>query len=169
MTRIHLDTDFAGDTDDACALALLLGWPDIEITGITTTIDPGGERAGYLRYFLDLAGRSDIPIAAGAEFSQSRAESAGAEKAHWPADIAPRPDLPGTAADLIDRSVESGATIVAIGPYTNLTALPPGTPVVAMGGWIDPPAAGLPDWARTWISTCSGMCARRRPLLAPPS
>jgi hypothetical protein len=24
---IHLDTDLGGDTDDACALAMLLGWP----------------------------------------------------------------------------------------------------------------------------------------------
>jgi inosine-uridine nucleoside N-ribohydrolase len=146
MTRIHLDTDFAGDTDDACALALLLGWPDVEITGITTTIDPGGRRAGYLRYFLDLAGRSDIPIAAGAELSLSRDEPAGPEDKHWPENIAARPDPPGPAQELLRRSVESGATIVAIGPYTNLTTLPPGAPVVAMGGWIDPPAAGLPSW-----------------------
>jgi hypothetical protein len=43
--RIHLDTDLGGDTDDACALAMLLGWPDVEITGITTVADPGGRRA----------------------------------------------------------------------------------------------------------------------------
>jgi hypothetical protein len=24
------------DTDDACALAMLLGWPDVELVGITT-------------------------------------------------------------------------------------------------------------------------------------
>lgn len=146
MARIHLDTDFAGDTDDACALALLLSWPDVEITGITTTIDPGGQRAGYLRYLLDLAGRSDIPIAAGAQVSLSRPDMAGPEHDHWPAGIAPRPDPPGAARELLRRSVESGAIVVAIGPFTNLTTLPRGTPVVAMGGWVDPPAAGLPDW-----------------------
>ena len=53
---LHLDTDFAGDTDDACALAMVLGWPDTELVGITTTADPGGLRAGYLAYFLGLAG-----------------------------------------------------------------------------------------------------------------
>ena len=63
---LHLDTDFAGDTDDACALAMVLGWPDTEVVGITTTADPEGRRAGYLAHFLELAGRADIPVAAGA-------------------------------------------------------------------------------------------------------
>ena len=39
--RIHLDTDLGGDPDDACALAMLLGWPEVEMVGITTTTDPG--------------------------------------------------------------------------------------------------------------------------------
>jgi hypothetical protein len=44
LVRIHLDTDLGGDTDDACALAMLLGWPGVELVGITTTADPGGMR-----------------------------------------------------------------------------------------------------------------------------
>ena len=67
--RIHLDTDLGGDTDDACALAMLLGWPEAEITGITTVADPGGRRAAYVAHLLHLAGRDDIPLAAGAEVS----------------------------------------------------------------------------------------------------
>jgi inosine-uridine nucleoside N-ribohydrolase len=43
--RIHLDTDLGSDTDDACALVMLLGWPDVEITGITTVADSEGRRA----------------------------------------------------------------------------------------------------------------------------
>jgi hypothetical protein len=27
MVRVHIDTDLGVDTDDACALAFLLGWP----------------------------------------------------------------------------------------------------------------------------------------------
>ena len=38
--RVHVDTDFGGDPDDACAVAMLLGWPDVEIVGITTNLDP---------------------------------------------------------------------------------------------------------------------------------
>jgi inosine-uridine nucleoside N-ribohydrolase len=37
--KIHLDTDLGGDIDDLCALALLLRWPGVEVTGITTVID----------------------------------------------------------------------------------------------------------------------------------
>ena len=50
--RIHLDTDVGGDIDDLCAMAMLLEWNDLEITGVTTTADDGGRRAGYARYVL---------------------------------------------------------------------------------------------------------------------
>jgi inosine-uridine nucleoside N-ribohydrolase len=33
---VHLDTDFDGDTDDACALAYLLGSPDVQLAGTPT-------------------------------------------------------------------------------------------------------------------------------------
>jgi inosine-uridine nucleoside N-ribohydrolase len=66
---VHLDTDLASDTDDACALAMLLSWPGIELRAVTTTLDPGGRRAGYTGYVLDLAGRSEVPAVAGSEVS----------------------------------------------------------------------------------------------------
>lgn len=50
--KIHLDTDIGGDMDDLCALAMLLKWPDLDITGVTTVSDTGGRRAGYVRYIL---------------------------------------------------------------------------------------------------------------------
>jgi inosine-uridine nucleoside N-ribohydrolase len=152
--RIHLDTDLGGDPDDACALAMLLGWPGVELVGITTTIDPGGRRAGCVAHFLRLAGREDIPVAAGAEVSMTTlklAEPAG--RPYWPASAVPRPSRPGAALDLLHDSIASGATVIGIGPFTNLALLEvarPGslgrTPVVLMGGWIRPPAPGLPAW-----------------------
>ncbi|HEY5986552.1 MAG TPA: nucleoside hydrolase [Streptosporangiaceae bacterium] len=154
--RIHLDTDLGGDTDDACALVMLLGWPGVELVGITTTIDHGGRRAGYVAHCLQLAGRTDIPVAAGAEVSLTTCRSADpitGDARYWPAGIAARPSPPGAALDLLDRSIQHGATVVAIGPYTNLALLEiarPGrlarVPVVTMGGWTGPPAAGLPAW-----------------------
>ena len=153
--RIHLDTDFGGDTDDACALAMLLGWSGVEITGITTVADPGGRRAAYVAHLLHVAGRDEIPLAAGAEVSSTtlgRADPSD-DKRHWPADISPRPSPPGAALDLLGRSLDSGATLVAIGPYTNLALLEISCagslarePVVVMGGWVDQPAPGLPRW-----------------------
>jgi purine nucleosidase len=153
--RIHLDTDLGGDTDDACALAMLLGWPGAEITGITTVADSGGRRAAYVAYLLRLARREDIPLAAGAEVSSTtlgRADPVEDER-HWPASIIPRPSPAGAALDLLERSLDLGATLIAIGPYTNLALLEitragslARQQVVVMGGWVRPPAPGLPQW-----------------------
>jgi purine nucleosidase len=153
--RIHLDTDLGGDTDDACALAMLLGWRDVEITGITTVIDPGGRRAACVAHLLRLAGRDDIPLAAGAEVSSTtldRAEPVDDER-HWPAHLSSRPSPPGAALDLLEASLDAGATLVAIGPYTNLALLEitragslARQPIIVMGGWVQPPARGLPQW-----------------------
>lgn len=65
--RLHLDTDLGSDTDDLCALAMLLGWPGAELAGVTTVTDRGGLRAGMCAYALGLAGRPEVPVAAGAE------------------------------------------------------------------------------------------------------
>src|SRR5262245_6575667 len=65
--QIHIDTDFGGDIDDICALALLLNSSDIEMTGITTVAENGGMRAGQVVYTLDVAGRAGIPVKAGAD------------------------------------------------------------------------------------------------------
>ena len=156
--RIHLDSDLGGDPDDVCALALLLGWPDVELVGITTTADPGGRRAACVAYCLSLAGRDEIPLAAGAEVSLTTLR--GAEPftddvrfRFWPRALPARPAPPGAALDLLAQSIAAGVTIVAIGPATNLALLAVarpgslrGVPVVAMGGWVGPPAAGLPAW-----------------------
>jgi purine nucleosidase len=154
--RLHLDTDFAGDTDDACALAMILGWPDVDVVGITTTADPDGRRAGYVDYFLGLAERAGIPVAAGGGRSLTTGGPMGVIPDHdtfWGCEVGARPSPADAAVDLLDASIEAGATIAAIGPYTNLALLEAARPgrladavVVAMGGWIDPPAPGLPPW-----------------------
>ena len=70
MKKIHLDTDLGGDIDDICALSMLLRCQDTKLTGITVVGDTNGRRTGYTRYALKLEGRSDIPVAAGADTSQ---------------------------------------------------------------------------------------------------
>jgi predicted N-acetyltransferase YhbS/inosine-uridine nucleoside N-ribohydrolase len=154
--RLHLDTDFAGDTDDACALAMLLGWEDVEVVGVTTVADPDGRRAGYVQRFLELAGRAGIPVAAGAGTSLTTGRPMGELPDHatyWPAPVAARPSPPGAAVELLAAGIEQGATIAAIGPYTNLAEVElqrPGllqrVPIVTMGGWIRPADEGLPAW-----------------------
>lgn len=154
--HIHLDTDIGGDTDDACALVMLLGWPGVELTGITTSIDPGGRRAGAAAFLLELAGRTGVPVVAGAEHAWTNRSSlppTTADERHWPTPPPARVSPPGAAADALQRSIDEGATIVAIGPYTNLALLEtmrPGTlgraSIVLMGGWLDLPKDGLTRW-----------------------
>lgn len=154
--NIHLDTDFGGDPDDACALAMLLGWHNVNLVGITTTIDPNGLRASQVRHFLNLIGRADIPVESGATQSlttNERADPVVGDERFWPLDLAPHPSEPGAALELLQGSIRAGATIAAIGPASNFALLEesqPGAldavPVSLMGGWLNPPQTGLPHW-----------------------
>ena len=180
--RIHVDTDFAGDTDDAAALAMVLGWPDTELVGVTTVADPDGRRAGYASHLLHLAGRGDVPVAAGAGTSLTTGRTMGAlpdHGAYWGDEEVPaRPVRPGAATAQLAASIESGSTVVAIGPCTNLALLEEARPgvlrearVVVMGGWVAPAPDGFPPWgpAMDWnvqcdpvatltvLSSCSGL------------
>src|SRR3954452_4178600 len=132
---------------------MLLGLPGVELTGITTTIDPGGRRAGCTATLLRMLGRGDVPVTAGAAMSLTRREPAEPDERLFPAGGQPRPAPAGAALDVLERAIAAGIRIAAIGPLTNLAALEllrPGTlagaDLVVMGGWVDPPRAGLPDW-----------------------
>jgi purine nucleosidase len=153
MTRIHLDTDLGSDTDDLCALAMLLGWPGAELTGVTTNTDPGGLRAGMTHVALRLAGREDVPVRAGAEGTLSAPTVPFAFPDYWPQPVEPRPSRPGEALELLAASIEAGATVVAVGPYTNLAMLETARPglldqadLVIMGGHVTAAREGFPPW-----------------------
>lgn len=165
--RIHVDTDIAGDPDDVAALCYLLARPDVELTGVTTVDDPGGLRAGYAVEVLRMAGRHDVRVAAGAEVSSATGRPSGGpppgDRHYWPTAVRPRPGPLEAAVDLLARSVAAGAVVLGIGPATTLAAaerarsgLLAGTHVVLMGGFLAPPAAGLPQWsaADDWNVVC---------------
>lgn len=185
--KIHLDTDIGGDMDDVCALALLLKWPGVEITGITTTAEEHGRRAGYVRYMLNLTGRGNVPFAAGADLSEgyTRYESLGypPEEENWPEYVPPHDGPTEAAIELLRRSVDQDAVIVAIGPYTNLMLLDRKYPgilkranVVLMGGNVYPPPPGFPQWPNEddWnvqvdVQAAKHVIEQARPLLVPIS
>jgi purine nucleosidase len=153
VKRIHLDTDLGSDTDDLCALAMLLGWPDVELTGVTTVSDPDGRRAGWTAWALERAGRVDVPVAAGAAGSLAGFTIQLAFPDYWPEPVEPRPSRPGAAVEMLVSAADRGDTVVAIGPYTNLAlaeAIRPGllsrTEVVVMGGHVPPSGDGFPGW-----------------------
>jgi inosine-uridine nucleoside N-ribohydrolase len=154
--RVHVDTDFGGDPDEACAVTMLLGWPDVEIVGITTNLDAGGRRAGCIRHFLKLAGREDIPVLAGAGASLTTLqchESTWGDTRYWPEPVEPMPAAPDTAIDLLGQNIVHGATVIAIGAFTNLAMLEvirpgslDGAAVVATAGWLASLPQGFPEW-----------------------
>ena len=153
MPKLHLDTDIGGDIDDLCALAMVLNWPDVDLLAVTTNQDNSGRRAGYARYALRLAGRDDIPVAAGADASLDCYRiypGLPDEAAYWPEPIPPAPGPLDAALDLLQRSIEQGAIIAAIGAYTNLALLEKRSPgilrnanLVLMGGYVFSTAGGL--------------------------
>ena len=185
--KIHLDTDIGGDMDDVCALALLLKWPGVEITGITTTAEERGRRAGYVRYMLNLTGRGDIPFAAGADLSEgyTRYRELGypPEEENWPEYVPPHDGPTEAAIELLKRSVDQGAVIAAVGPYTNLMLLDrkypgilKGANVVLMGGNVYPPPPGFPQWDNQddWnvqvdVQAAKHVIEQARPLMIPLS
>jgi len=186
MLKLHLDTDIGGDIDDLCALAFVLGWPEVDLLAVTSVSDDGGRRAGYARYALDLAGRPDIPVAAGADASQGYYRvwpGLPEEAAYWPEPVAPAPGPLEGALDALECSIAQGALIVAIGPFTNLALLEERVPGILahanlclMGGYVFPPREGFPAWDHTmdWnvqvdVRSAQVVLERAHPLLVPLS
>jgi purine nucleosidase len=186
VLKLHLDTDLGGDIDDLCALAMVLNWPDVELLGITTNQDDRGRRAGYTRYALGLAGREDIPVAAGADASLDCYRlypGLPDEKAYWPEPIQPAPTSMDQALSLLERNIEQGAIVVAIGCYTNLALLEERSPGILrsarlylLGGYVFPPRKGLPAWTNEmdWnvqndVQSARLVIERSNPTLVPMS
>lgn len=170
--RIHLDTDLGGDPDDVCALVYLLARDDVDLVGVTTVDDRGGVRAGYVHEVLRMAGRADVPVAAGAHASLATGRPHGppprTDPRYWPARVARRPGPVADALGLLAASVAAGATVVGIGPATTLAlagrrfpGLLGATHVVLMGGFLTPPGEGLPPWtaADDWNVTADVVAA----------
>src|SRR5579885_1613212 len=164
-TRIVLDCD--PGHDDAIAILLALASPELELVGVTTvsgnqTLDKTTVNA--LR-ILDLAGRSDIPVHAGADAPIVRGRDVAAH-VHGESGL-DGPDLPQPTRSAQPRhAVEYLAeqfrrsekpVLVATGPLTNVGLLfathPDARPerIVLMGGSIGEgnrtPAAEFNIWA----------------------
>jgi inosine-uridine nucleoside N-ribohydrolase len=164
--RIILDCD--PGHDDAIALLLALGSPEVELVGVTTvagnqTLEKTTANAIRL---LDHVGREDIPVAAGAPRALVRE---GRVLPHVFGDTGlDGPDLPPAARqaqsehaiDWIARTLRTSelpVTLVATGPLTNVALLlaryPDAQPerIVLMGGSIgegnETPAAEFNIWA----------------------
>lgn len=167
-TPVILDCD--PGHDDAIAILLALASPELELIGITTvhgnqTLEKTTQNALKV---LELAGRTDVPVAAGADLPLAR-ELTVADHVHGESGL-DGPALPKPSVDVVtERAVEflasrvaPGVVLVPTGPLTNVAQLlrehPDVRPerIVLMGGaiglgnmtaaaefniWADPEAA----------------------------
>ena len=190
--RIVLDCD--PGHDDAIALLLALASPEVELVGVTTvhgnqTLEKTTENA--LRV-LELVGRGDVPVAAGADRPLVRDLHVAAH-VHGESGL-DGPELPAATArpveqhavDFLLQHVDEEVVLVPTGPLTNVAlALERGLRaqrIVLMGGAIAEgnmtPAAEFNIWAdpeaaqsvfRSGLPvTMIGLDVTHRALLTPP-
>lgn len=141
---IILDTDIGSDIDDAVALAYLLRQKRCELVGITTVSGDVGQRAACAQVICEAAGRSDIPIHAGASdvllvgpgqpnVPQYQAIAHRPHRKSWPNN---------TAIEFLRQTIRARPgeiTLLSIGPLTN----------VALLFGIDPE---IPSLLKDWVA-----------------
>jgi inosine-uridine nucleoside N-ribohydrolase len=128
-TPIVIDCD--PGHDDAIAILLALASAEVELRGVSTvagnqTLDKTTRNALKV---LELAGRTDVPVAAGADAPLRRTLRTAAN-VHGESGL-DGPDLPepattpveGHAADVLAEWLEPGVVLVPTGPLTNVALL----------------------------------------------
>jgi pyrimidine-specific ribonucleoside hydrolase len=134
-TPVPIVIDCDPGIDDAVALLLACASPELRLLGVSTvagnvSLEHTTRNAGRL---LALAGRSDVPVAAGAWRPLVRSSPGRAEQVHGEDGVhratlpepAAEPD-PRPAVDLLADAIGGSAdpvTLVAIGPLTNVALL----------------------------------------------
>jgi inosine-uridine nucleoside N-ribohydrolase len=128
-TPIVIDCD--PGHDDAMAILLALASPEVELRAITTvagnqTVDKTTRNALVV---LEIAGRTDIPVAAGAD-APLRRPLRTAEHVHGESGldgpVLPEPSarpVDVDAVDLLAEAIEPGVVLVPMAPLTNIALL----------------------------------------------
>ena len=117
--------------DDAIAILLALASPEVELLGVTTVAGNQilEKTTRNALKVLELAGRADVPVAAGADRPLRRTLRTAAH-VHGETGL-DGPDLPepaatavsGHAADVLAELLEPGVVLVPTGPLTNVALL----------------------------------------------
>jgi inosine-uridine nucleoside N-ribohydrolase len=170
MSPIPIVVDCDPGHDDAIALLLALASPEVEVLGITTvagnqTLDKTTQNALKV---LELAGRQDVPVSAGAEQPLVRDIRVALEvhgESGLDGPVLPEPRIAPVeerAPDFLARLLAAAGepvTLVPVGPLTNVATLLDERPdaaagiarIVLMGGAIAEgnvtPAAEFNIWA----------------------
>jgi len=128
--RLVIDSD--GGIDDAAAIIWLCGQPDVEIAAITAV---GGnvavrQAARNLRIILEAAGRSEVPVYVGADPTDPAPPTTRPVFIHGEdglGDVGLADPLRGAdedtpAVDVLVTEMYRGASVLTLGPLTNLAA-----------------------------------------------
>jgi inosine-uridine nucleoside N-ribohydrolase len=134
---VILDTDIGGDIDDTWALAMMLNSPELDVKMVITEVGDTLYRAKIAAKILELAGRTDIPVAVGIctshlikdETKPQQAWVEGYDIGNYPGII--HHDGVSALIDTIMKS-EDQITIIAIGPVTNLAEALKRQPEIAL-------------------------------------
>jgi inosine-uridine nucleoside N-ribohydrolase len=117
--------------DDAIAILLALASPEVELRAVTTvagnqTVEKTTRNALTV---LELAGRPDIPVGAGAPGPLCRVLRTAPEvhgESGMDGPVLPKPETSQVqthAVDLLNQVIETGVILVATGPLTNVALL----------------------------------------------
>jgi inosine-uridine nucleoside N-ribohydrolase len=120
---VIFDTDICDDIDDTWALALLLQSPEFDVKLVTTAVGNTASKAKTVAKFLEIAGRTDIPIGIGV-----RQHKGSHRQDAWAKDYK-LSSYPGTIYEdgigaLIDAVMNSRKRmkVIAVGPLPNIAA-----------------------------------------------
>ena len=123
---VILDTDLGTDIDDTWALAQLLRCPELDLRLVLTGAGDIPFRTSVAAKFLQVSGRSDVPVGCGVRVMDTSPSHRnqepwlkGYDLAAYPGEIAE--DGIGRMIEIIESSPVP-VTIIAIGPAVNLAA-----------------------------------------------
>ncbi len=120
---VILDTDIGGDIDDTWALAMLLQSPELDLKLVVTDTGDTTYRAKVAAKLLEVAGRTDVPVAIGLHQGDGDGPQAAWVTNYDLADYPGEVIRDGVQA-LIDTIMASSepVTLIAIGPVLNIAA-----------------------------------------------
>jgi len=173
-TPVILDTDIGGDIDDTWALAMLLKSPELDLKLVLTDTGNTTYRAQVAAKLLEIAGRTDVPVAVGIHQSDECGPQApwveGYDLDTYPGTV--RRDGVQALIDTIMTSPEP-VTLIAIGPVPNIAAALEQEPRIAgnarfvgMHGSVRLGYGGAPEISAEW-NVVADAAACRAAFAAP--
>jgi len=124
LIKLLLDTDVGTDVDDALALGLALASPELDLRAVTTVSGDVRLRGRIAKKLLMLAGRADVPVAAGVREPVLRQRSflwfghEGRGIVNGDEDLPLA--IPHGVDLMIDTILSERPQVIAIGPLSNL-------------------------------------------------